>query len=259
MISILAMVAATAQSAELTHGELGNTAFTIGDETLAIHPLTQPWHWGATDSIDVRFSVQSVLLPGPAASVELAPLQTANSALSAELGAQYEWSAGFESALKVAEQRVRPSQSDQFAETMTQDVSNDTFLEGTATLRASQKVAGDVYLHVSGGYAMGWLRDTWVREVPVDVAVDWRATERTMLRAALDLDALTMGGDAPTWDTGVRWAHAWDRFRVEAGVTLQFGHLKDATIGVYEQAFLVDVPETPVIGLPYFVCWWAFR
>ena len=231
----------------------------MGDQTLAVHPLTEPWHWGMTDYADVRFSVQSVLLPGPSGALELAPLQTDNTALSVELGAKLEWSAGFESALKVAEQKVRPSQSDDFAETLTQDVSNDRFPEGAVTVRTSQKVAGDVFVHVSGGYALGLLRETWVKRVPLHAALDWRATQRTMLRAVYDLDAVTLGSDAVTWDTGVRWAHAWDRFRVEAGITLQFGHLKDATIGVYEQAFLVDVPETPVIGLPYFVCWWAFR
>ena len=94
------------QAAELQVGEVEGTAYTLGARTLAQHPLDEPWRLGLLPMLDATFSVQSALTPGPSLGAELAPLQGRHGALSLEVEGRYAWTAGFDAAVAVADERI---------------------------------------------------------------------------------------------------------------------------------------------------------
>lgn len=259
---MILLLAALASAAELSHAELEDTAFTLAHRRLAIHPITQPWQYGLSPWADVRFSVQSIVLPGPELRGRIAPVQTESTALSVELGGELQWSAGLEAALRVAEeriQRVPGVPSTQFTDAMADDVSQQMLLQGTALARASQRIRGPVFMHLTLGYGLGRVDEATVVRAPSVLFVDWQAADRTILRGGARLDMATIDPDRETtWSVDLRWAHAWDRFRVEAGARFVGGALKDATLGLVENTFATELPDVPFIALPSFSCWWRF-
>jgi hypothetical protein len=251
-----------APAAELTAGELADTAYTVPERGLVIHPLTEPWRYGVTRYLEVRFSAQSLAFPGPELRVELAPLQTPSTALSFELGGQYQWSAGLESALRVAEDRAQSvpgSPRTGFFEAMANDVSEQRYIEGLAVARWSQTVVGPVSTSLTAGYGLGSVAGSVIQRVPTVLFVDYRGAQRTILRVGGNLDMATLSAERETtWSVDLRWAHAWDRFRVEAGARFVTGSLRDASIASVENVTGWDLIELPIIPLPTFLCWWAF-
>lgn len=248
------------RDAILSRGEFQDTAWTIGAGRLAIHPLAEPWHWGALPWLDLQFSVQSALLPGPELRVEAAPLQGRLGALSFEAMGSRSWSAGFEAALRVAAEREDdlPGASNRFLETMTGDLSASSYTKGVGWVRGSISPTATLGVHLNLGAGAGRVAGATVVELPAVLLVDGRVGDRTMLRGGVTADLITLGGDSKSWSIEARWSHAWDRFRVEAGARVVTGWPAEASYATIEQITGTTLIDIPFFPSPTLRAWWRF-
>ena len=247
-------------AAALSRGEFQDTAWTIGAGRLAVHPLAEPWHWGALPWLDLQFSVQSVLMPGPELRVEAAPLQGRFGALSFEAVGRRQWSAGFEAALRVAAEREAelPGLSNDFFELLESDLSSSSYTNGVVWARGSINATPALGVHLNVGAGAGRVADSTVIELPTSLLVDGRVGDRTILRGGLTADLITLAGESKSWSIEARWSHAWDRFRVEAGASVVTGWPAEASYASIEQITGMNLVGVPFFPSPTLRAWWRF-
>jgi len=238
----LLIVASSARGAELTSGELYDTAYTMEPRESAVHPLFLPSNVGLSERVDLKLNFVSAVLYAvprtrnflpPRLSVEYGLFADEQHALSLEPGLVLTGS--------VAKAEMALRYSRRLGE---HHVINVALAPGSSFVFDNQY--GSEGFGVGGSASVSW-------HILPSAQTTWQ------LGAELDLFAVAAG--EPLLKPRVHWNHGWERFRLGLGVDAWIG---EPAVGVYEAIndLLAEegsdfaLPEIPFLPMPYVALWW---